>query len=115
MPSGSIPHGHERPDAANRHAKKRPDYDYSYELKMAHEYAPPLVAVPFRAVVDPNIDDLTFRIYAGICAYTNMQNELWISHETLAHLLHIHLDELEGGINLLKIAGYLAAGDDADE
>lgn len=107
---GSISQQPERPDANKRHAQQRPDYDNSYEIQLARELTPPLTAVPFRAIVDPRLDHDTFRIFAGCCMYTNMDDELWISHETLAYLMHYPIEQLEAGIARLKELGYLPEG-----
>ena len=118
MPSDkSIPQGHQRPTTPKRHAKntqithqRDANYDNAFELSFARDHTPALVAVPFQVMTDPNVDDDAFRIYVGICAYTGMDNLLWITLETLAELLGYTLEEVNGAIARLVEAGYLDKG-----
>lgn len=114
---GSISQQPERPDANKRHAKparithqRDANYDNAFELSFARDHTSALVAVPFQVMTDPNVDDDAFRIFVGICAYTGMDNLLWITLETLAELLGYTLEEVNGAIARLVEAGYLDKG-----
>ena len=111
MPSGSIPHDQQRPDSGKRHQKRQeipqPEIEDSYELTLARKLLPALIAVPVAALLDRDLDDEALFVFTGICAYTNMDGELWISHRTLATIIHRSVEQVEAAIERLKARGYL--------
>lgn len=112
MPSGTIPHGHERPDANKRHADhatnlRNDEADETYERIIARLASAPTINIPARAHLDPHMTPALMRVFTSMCWHMNGDWECWPGQDLLAAELNITRQAVSKSIQQLVTLGYV--------